>query len=288
MRPMSNFEKKFGKYAINNLPLILILCYACGYLLNWIQPTILNYLTLDPCAILHGQVWRLVSWVIIPPSSFDFFTLLMLYVYYSLARSLEQYWGTYRLNVYLLTGILYTVLGSFLLLGVQAIVLQSGVGDLSYLEYSSSVLANYFSTYYVNMSIFLAFAVTFPDIQMLLFFIIPIKVKYLGVVYGAILIYDFIRSGVSGKVVIGASLLNFIIYFISSRRGVRLKPKQRKQRQEFKRDVKMASRENTVHKCAVCGRTNEEFPELEFRYCSKCAGNYEYCQDHIFTHTHVK
>ena len=115
---MSNFEKKFGKYAIKNLSLTLIMCYAAGYLIEMVLPGLFYFLTLNPYAIIHGQVWRLVTWILIPPDSSNlFFVLLMLYFYYSLGTSLERTWGTYRYNVYIFSGMLFTIIGSFLLFG---------------------------------------------------------------------------------------------------------------------------------------------------------------------------
>ena len=108
MKFTSNFEKKFGKYAVKNLSLVLIICYACGYLIQFTNPYMLNYLYLNPYEIIfRGQIWRLVTWLIVPPSGFDFFTLLMLYFYYSLGTTLERTWGTYRYNVYIFSGVLF-------------------------------------------------------------------------------------------------------------------------------------------------------------------------------------
>lgn len=277
MKFTGNFEKKFGKYAIKNLSLVLIICYACGYVFELTAPGIFQYLYLNPYLILfHGQVWRLITWIIVPPSSFDFFTLLMLYFYYSLGTTLERTWGTYRYNVYIFSGILFTILGAFLLFGFGLLEGKLLVGNM----------VN-FSTYYVNMSIFLAFAATYPNMQILLFFFIPIRIKILGIIYGALLLYEFLAGRVDMKFVIAASLMNFIVFFITGRGKVHMTPRQAKRRQEFKREVKKTTRV-TRHKCAICGRTEETNPELEFRFCSKCDGNYEYCQDHLFTHTHVK
>lgn len=293
MKPMSNFEKKFGKYAIKNISLVLVLFYACGYLISWINPVMFNYLTLDPYAILFkGQVWRLITWLIIPPENFGFFTLLMLYFYYSIGTTLERTWGTYRYNLYLFLGIIFTAVGAFALMG-YAYLFQKDVVAVLGAEYYFAILSTMFSTYYVNMSIFLAFAATFPNIQVLLFFFIPIKVKILGIIYGALLFYEFVAGvgnpyrNVANRFVIGASLLNFIVFFLTSRSRIHMSPKQVKRRQEFKREVKQTAK-ITRHKCAICGRTEETNPELEFRFCSKCDGNYEYCQDHLFTHAHVK
>lgn len=293
MKPMSNFEKKFGKYAIKNISLVLILFYGCGYLINWINPAFLNYLTLNPYAILFkGQIWRLVTWLIVPPEGFNFFTLIMLYFYYSIGTTLENTWGTYRYNLYLFLGMIFTALGSFVMMGF-VYLFQREVLVVYGAEYYFAFLSAMFSTYYVNMSIFLAFAATFPNMQVLLFFFIPVKVKILGIIYGVLLVYNFIVGygdkylSAANRFVIGASLLNFIVFFFTSRNMIHMSPKQVKRRQDFRREVKRTTK-STRHKCAVCGRTEETNPELEFRFCSKCDGNYEYCQDHLFTHTHIK
>ena len=299
---MSNFEKKFGKYAIKNLSLILIMCYACGYLMKWINPGFFTYLYLNPYEIIHHfQIWRLLTWLIVPPDSFDFWTLLMLYFYYSIGTSLERTWGTYRYNVYIFSGILFTAVGAFILYGVSSLLGAQSLGLWTtvngYITYPTM-----FSTYYVNMSIFLAYAATFPDYEVLLFFILPIKVKFLGIIYGAMLVYQFIVGyGTSSalfyynlgiRFVITASLLNFVVLFFTSRRKgrrgpIRITRQQAAKQQSFRHEAKKSG-SITRHKCAVCGRTDETNPELEFRFCSKCNGNYEYCQDHLFTHTHVQ
>lgn len=280
MKSRGSFERKFGKYAIKNLSLMLIICYGFGYLFELINPGFLQYLYLNPFQIIfRGQIWRLVTWLIVPPSSFDFFTLLMLYFYYSIGTTLERTWGPYRYNVYIFSGALFTILGAFLLFGYN-LVFQRDVS-------AAFVAGKQFSTYFVNMSIFLAFAATFPNMQILLFFFIPIKIKVMGIIYGLLLVYQFIGGSTADRFVIGASLMNFIVFFITSRGKVHMTPRQAKRRSEFKREVRKTSK-ITRHKCAVCGRTEETNPELEFRFCSKCDGNYEYCEEHIFTHTHVK
>jgi hypothetical protein len=197
----------------------------------------------------------------------------MLYFYFSLGKVLEQTWGAFRFNVYIFSGLIFTVLGSFVL----------------YLIYPVYGFGAYFSTYYINMSIFLAFAVSYPDMQVMLYFLIPIKVKWMGMLYALLLIYDAIQGGWPTRVAILASLMNFLIYFFSTRNVQRYRPGEIHRRQEFRRNVKKARpKSQTAHKCAICGRTEKDGDHLEFRYCSKCDGNYEYCQDHLFTHTHRK
>ena len=281
---MSKFEKRFGKYAISNLSLILILCYVVGYFIELVNADFLLYLTLNPYAILHGQIWRIFTWIIIPPSSLDPFTNMMLVFYYTIGTSLERTWGTYRYNVYLLSGMLFTVMGSFVWLAIEYFV----GGPVMNLSYISTIASLYFSTYYINMSIFLAFAATFPEVQVLLMFIIPVKVKWLGILYGLVLVYDFLFAGsLVTRIAIASSLLSFVIFFFTSRSHIHMSPKQMKRRAEFKQDIRRNSRV-TKHKCAICGQTEDDDPSLEFRFCSKCNGNYEYCQQHLFTHTHVQ
>lgn len=292
----SKFERKFGKYAIKNLSLILVICYAIGYILaildNNYKIGIQSFLSLDPYQIIHNfQIWRLFTWVLLPPPhQIDFWILITLYFYYSIGTSLELTWGTYRYNVYLFSGLLFTIIGAF-------VVYFISVFDWTFMIWSYGGAATLFSTYYISMSIFLAYAATFPDAQVLLFFIIPIKVKYLGIVYGAILVYDMIQYISAGPiylplcVMIISSLLNFIVFFITSRKKVmRVKPVIKIQRtvQSSQNTQQADNRSNiTRHKCAQCGATEKTNPELQFRFCSKCNGNYEYCEKHIFTHIHV-
>lgn len=301
---MSKWEKKFGKYAIPNLTLVLILCYVAGYILYLLAPNFMNYLTLDTYAIIHGQIWRLVTWVISPPSTLStsgffgmdiFFVVIMLFFYYSLGTTLEHVWGTWRYNVYLFTGMLLTVVGAFLCMGIYYLT----AGDFLALGDGSNTIASIFfargayqySTYYVNMSIFLAYALTFPDAQVLLMLVIPVKVKWLGIIYGVILLLDmfqYMSAGMwFGVMAIGASLVNFLIFYLRTRGKMKLNPKQIKRRAEFKQDIRRNPK-ITKHKCAVCGQSDQDSPNLEFRFCSKCNGNYEYCQNHLFTHTHIK
>lgn len=291
-------EHKFGRFAIRNLSLILILCYVAGYIIEFAAPAFMEYLTLNPYAIVHGQVWRIVSWILIPPGENNiFFAIIMLVFYYSIGTSLERTWGTFQYNLYLFAGMFFTLIGSFLMMGFCYLFRPELLNGI-YSEYTVFEALSYvFSTYYVNMSIFLAYAATFPDNQVLLMFIIPIKVKWLGVVYGVFLVYEMISgmlmNGNVGFVypfVIGSSMLNFIVFFFTTRNYIRMNRSQRKMHRDFARkqrtDKAARNAGITKHRCAVCGRTEKDGDDLVFRFCSKCAGNYEYCQDHLYTHIH--
>lgn len=285
---MDKLERKFGKYAINNLPLILILCYGVGYIIKVINLGFLDYLTLNPYAIIHGQVWRILTWIIVPPNESNiFFVLIMLFFYYSIGTSLERTWGTFRYNVYMLSGILFTVLGAFALMGYCNVFDSTRLFIMTPEIYYSQV-ALFFSTYYINMSIFLAYAATFPNAMVLMFFIIPVKVKWLGIIYGVLIGIQFLGGSVYVKFAIIASLLNFLVFWLTSLKSRGRSPIQMKRQQEFKRDYSRSSKVVTRHKCAICGRTEQDSPNMQFRFCSKCDGNYEYCELHLYTHTHVR
>lgn len=290
MKFLNKLERKFGRYAIPNLSLVIIIAYAAGYIIEFTGNGILDMLTLNPYLIMHGQIWRLITWVIVPPEEFDIFTLIMLFFYYSIGTSLERTWGTFRYNVYIFSGILMTVVGALLMYGVYEIFnipAYYGCGAEADKALYYSLLFRYFSTYYINLSIFLAFAASYPDMQVLLYFIIPIKIKWMAYLDVAFLAFQFIMSGWPGRVAIVVSLLNFIIFFFATRNYNRVSPREIKRKQAYRRQVQQNTG-LTRHKCAICGRTEKDDDTLEFRFCSKCDGNYEYCQEHLFTHQHVK
>ncbi len=279
MKLLNKLERKFGRFGIPHLTNYIIGCYILGYVIALMRSDFLSYLTLEPAWILRGQIWRLITWVLIPPESLSVFTIIMLLFYYSLGTTLERTWGTFRYTLYIFSGLIFTILGAFFLYFIMG-------GNVT-------GIGNFFSTYYVSMSIFLAFAVSYPDMRVLLYFVIPIKMKWMAFVYAAMILYDifnYVRMGLWPMAVpIVASLLNFVIFFFSTRDIGRYRPKEVRRRQNFKKAVN-PSKVTTItkHKCAVCGRTERDGENLEFRFCSKCNGNYEYCQDHLYTHEHVK
>ena len=293
MNQQNRLRRKLEKYAIPNLTLYLIICYGIGYLMQYLVPAGYQYLMLDPFLVLKGQVWRLVTWILIPPDSSNiFFVLITLYLYYSLGGLLERIWGTYKYNVYLFSGLLFTILGAFVLCGYSVLMSAQPTmyTGLYLLNNGSAVYFGQFSTYYINMSIFLACAASIPDVQVLLMFLFPLKVKWLGIVYGIILLVNCIQGGIATWIVVIFSLLNFLVFFLRSKGKMHLSVGQIKRQQEFHQKMRAAGQTKgiTRHKCAICGRTELDGDDLEFRFCSKCNGNYEYCQYHLFTHEHVK
>ena len=281
MNWLDKLERKMGRFAIPNLTVYLLAGYVIGFITMYLMPELISWLTLEPALILRGQVWRIISWVLIPPATDLISLVFLVLLYYSLGTALERTWGTFKYNVYIFSGILFTVLAVFALYGV--FYFMYGVE----IPLSSIGLV---STNYITMSIFLAFAAIYPDMEVLLYFILPIKMKWMALVYAALAGYSFITGGIVTRVAIGASLLNFIIFFLSTRNLRRYSPKERARKARFKKQSAphMHYEGGAKHRCAVCGRTELDDPCLEFRFCSKCNGNYEYCQDHLFTHEHVK
>ncbi len=280
MNIISKIERKFGKYSIRNLTLYLIIGYAIGYLLYMFRPEILLMLTLDPAMVMKGQVWRLVTWIITPPTwGVDIFTIIMLFFYYSIGSLLERTIGTFLYNVYMFSSMLFTMVGMML-----AHIFCTYIIHYDY-ALSGGYLV-YASTYYILLSIFLAIAVCYPDMSVLYAMIIPIKMKYLSIIYILIIVYYFINESFMGRVNIVMSLVSFVIFYLSTKNIRRFSPKQMKRRRNYNKQVKAARQQNVSHRCVICGRTDKDYPDLQFRYCSKCTGNKEYCQDHLFTHTH--
>lgn len=300
MNFLRKMERKFGRFAISNLTRYIIFTYIAGYVLDMMGSIYgVNYLgmvSLNPYAILHGQVWRLVTWVLCPPAQISIFTVIMLLCYYQLGSLLERTWGTFLYNVYIFMGLFFTVVGAFLIMLLPT-------GRVLYM-YAWQVGAPVYSTFYVSLSIFLGFALTYPEQTMLLYFVIPIKIKYLAVVDLAFLTYEIIRSfmgsAASGMVtltMIASSLAGTLMYWLLTRKGRwtysnttrRQHQKRQKQfTQAVGRTQVNAGGKISRHKCAICGQTELTNPDLEFRFCSKCNGNYEYCQNHLFTHEHIK
>lgn len=295
MNLFSRLERKFGKYAIPNLMVYIIGLYILGLVIQIAGGDFYtNYLSLDVHMILKGQVWRIITFIIAPPAdSSMFFMIFTLYLYYMLGNTLENVWGAFKFNMYFLMGIIFNVIAAFLI----------------YFVFGESFPL---TTYYLNMSLFFAFAITYPDMEFLLFFILPIKVKWLAIIdavyMGATIVFGYIFSylpysvqiriftplidlGIVPSPVIATaalvSILNFIIFFLMTRNYKKYSPKEIHRKNKYKKQVHQAH-DGSRHKCAMCGRTDTDFPELTFRYCSKCNGNYEYCQDHLFTHEHVK
>ncbi|MBO4686479.1 MAG: hypothetical protein J5628_07515 [Lachnospiraceae bacterium] len=303
---INKLERKFGRYAIRGLMKYMMVLYGVGFLIFALSPDFYwEWLSLDvEKTFLHGQVWRLFTFLVQPIENSNlFFVLISMYLYYFLGNMLEARWGSFRFNLFYFSGILFNILMCIAFYLVFYFVY--GVG------YSVPV-----GLEYINLAMFFAFATEFGDVQLLVFFLIPIKVKYLGMAYAGYYIYVlvklFIQCTQSGAgllvfwlaaIPFVVGILNFLIYFVASRKTRKIRRRtiaDLRRRYAYMQGVAAGEREGSVvntagarkvitkHRCAVCGRTELDDDMLEFRFCSKCEGNYEYCMDHLYTHTHVK
>lgn len=291
MKFLNKLERKFGKYAIPNLIKYVLVLYAVGTLIGCIDPTFYTrYLCLDFEKVMSGQIWRLITFIMAPYGSIGtsfvgiLFFLIEVYLYYMIGNALEQAWGTFRSNLYLYSGVFFNIISAFLIYIVCDNIYGVNVIYTVGLEY-------------IFQTLFFAFAFLYPNVQLMLWMVIPIKVKYLGYLYGIILGIEVISRFASPSIyakVDGIAMLvacaNFFLFALWSLKANKPSKEQVKRRREFKKQVRtMAGKVGEPrHRCAICGRTEQDNPNLEFRFCSKCDGNYEYCSDHLFTHEHVK
>lgn len=225
--------------------------------------TIVNYFVFYPELILKGQIWRLITFILIPPTSNLFSLVLTLYFYYMVGSALEQEWGVLKFNVYYLTGVVLTAVYS-LLSGAMA------------------------SSFYLNLSLFFAFAMLFPNFQVLLFFILPVKIKYLAYLDAALFLLSIVLNRFPGNLLPLVAIANFFLYFhrdiidfFRSRRtmGKTISFQNKVHRMKRERDY--------LHRCTTCGKTDTDYPDMEFRYCSLCRNYACYCEEHILDHTHI-
>ena len=190
---LNKLERKFGRYAIHNFILILTIAMACVAFLDFFAAMsgapvgMSSYLYFDRDLILQGQIWRLISFIIVPPNVSIIFMIFALYLFYIFGNSLEDHWGSYKLNLYYLIGMLGTILGGFI------------VGATTNL--------------YLNLSIFLAFAVLFPDYKILIFFVLPVKVKYLAYIDAGFFVLSLFLFPIEFKLACVFSIINFLIFF---------------------------------------------------------------------------
>ncbi|NMD42928.1 MAG: hypothetical protein GYA86_06425, partial [Firmicutes bacterium] len=190
MKWMNKLERKYRRYAIKNLVFYIIAFNALIFILDFVVPrgVSLDMLVLYPEKVLQGELWRLLTYIFIPPSSSPIWIIFILYFYYLVGTGLEQAWGAFRFNLYYLLGMVGTTAAAFI----------TGAG---------------YTGIYLNLSLFFAFAHLFPDFQVLLFFILPVKVKYLAWLNWALLAWTVIFMGVPHKIAVVAAVLNYFIFF---------------------------------------------------------------------------
>lgn len=273
---LDRLERKLGRFAIPNLVLFLVAGQVGSWILSKTErgAEFLVAIELVPQLVLRGEVWRLVSFLFVrPPPDLLFgdlgviFFLMLTFIY---GRALEDTWGAFKFNAYLFVGWLATVIASFF--AGASVIMVFGVG----------------SNLFLMESLMFAFAYLYPDYELRLFFILPVKIKWIALFFGAQMIYSayqMVTLGVwQGTLLIGASVVNFFLFF---GKDIVLRLRGRTRRVQRRRAAEKSATE-PLHECAVCGKTDVDDPTLQFRYCSKCDGKRGYCMEHIRDHEHVR
>lgn len=286
---MKELRRKFDRFLYNNqdkgIPNLMLLI-AVGTLVSYFviladqSGMFLNVIYFSREKILHGQLWRLFTYIFVPQNT-GIFLFLFLFAYYSIGRMVERAWGTLKFNLFYLSGVL--------IMDVAALILNTTA-----------------TPFYLNLSLFLALATLYPDSQVLLMYIIPLKMKYLAWAYLLLLLVEVVQLNFFPLF----AMLNYFLFFgrdcihvlpdswqdkLRGRSSYRSRPNANWAKSYQKRRTgtshagpRVVDAPQYRHKCAVCGRTDVSNPELEFRYCSKCSGYYCYCQDHINNHAHIR
>lgn len=270
--PMTYIERfcyKHPNFGVKNLMKYVCIANVAFWLLGAVNPVLLSYLRFDPALVLRGQIWRIITFALYPPST-GLLAFIAFYFYYWIGSTLEQHWGTPQFNIYFFSGLILTLLYGFLLYFIAGIRVP-------------------ITAEYVYLSMFFSFAALFPDMEVLLFFILPVKIKWLALVNAAFFVYGVFTTSFPANLLPVVAVLNFLIFC----GGDLLRSLPRRPsagtvnfRRESRRIRKEQREQLYTHKCAVCGRTDKTNPELEFRYCSRCAGYHCFCQDHINNHIH--
>jgi hypothetical protein len=254
---LNRLERKFGKYAIRNLTLYLIIGQVVGFLLFHLSPSHTDILFLQGKYILQGQFWRFFTMLIVPFSTDPIFFALEIYFYYLIGNALENQWGSFRYFVYFLIAYLLTILAAFLFPLVT------------------------FDNFDIYISIFLAFAYLYPNFELLIFFIIPVKIKWFALLIWIGVLGSLVFGDLSIKILAIISILNFLLFFgkdLISNWYLRLRG--------MKYKAKTISESGTSYmKCAVCGKTEKD--KKIFYNCDECIPDTCYCEDHINDHKHM-
>lgn len=251
---------------IANVALYLLQMFAGG--------GTLDFLTLEPAAVLRGEVWRIFTYFLFP-SSGGIWLLISCMFYYWLGTSLERIWGTAKFTVYYFSGVLLTAVAAILVYLIDGLPIQIAGAE------------------YVNSAMFFAYAIFNGEATIYIFFVIPLKMKWVawfeGALY-AISVVSYLFAGYFGLAMMPIiALANLFVFFSPQlRRRVDFeKSRHRPEAIQFRKAVHEQQKQRGYnHKCTVCGKTDTDYPNLQFRYCSKCAGYHCYCEEHIFNHTH--
>ena len=213
MKLMNQLERKLYRYRINPFFRYIVFAMAGVYVLQlmFMSYDLIGKLDLNMRRVLQGEIWRLVTFLLIPPVTEPLYALLSMYFYYFIGTVLESRWGARRFLIYYLLGALGAVI--------------------------AALITSYGTNLYLNMSLFFAFALMYPEYQVLLFMIVPVKIKWLALANALFFLWSFINTDIAGRAAIVFSLLNLILFFGGDMLNMgRLSINQWRRRQAFRRN----------------------------------------------------
>jgi Predicted membrane protein len=286
MRWIDSFSRKHPRFGIPNLFFYLIIARGIVYMVDMISFPLSSYLALIPDLTFgEFQIWRLVTFLFVPGEFISsgrdfFFAALALYFFYFVGQVLERNWGTGKFTLYYLIGVGFSIVTAL-------IFFFTGNGYA------------FISSTFLDLSLFLALATLVPDMRLYVLFIIPVKIKWLGLISGVIFLLSFFSALFNGQflqaIIILLPMVNYLMFFGSDLRYLLKRNYKRNKHHtsattvNFKAAQREAKKEKGyLHKCTVCGETDGTAPQMEFRYCSKCNGYHCYCSEHINDHIHVE
>ncbi len=286
-RKIDEFCYRHPNFGIPNLMKVIVFGTAIVYLLYFLVEmqnpgggiSAISFLAFNLDSILHGEIWRLITFIFVPINYNPFFLLISLFFYYFIGSTLEREWGTVKFNIFYFGGVFLTLLTMIIASLATGSAFTFGGVD------------------YVNMSLFLAFAMLYPETTVLLL-IIPVKIKWLAWFDAALFAFTILTAILQlnfiGALLPLIALLNFFIFFGSDllawvqQKTGQVHHNTSRKTIEYKKAVKEQKKEKGYHhKCCICGKTDTDYPNLDFRYCSKCAGYHCYCSEHINNHIHI-
>ena len=254
---LNKLERRLEPFAISNITLYIVIAQTfvlLTVLMGAIDP---NRLILVPAWVQGGEIWRLLTFVAIPPG-FGILAAFGLYLFYLYGNALEQYFGVVRYNLFLLVGYVLTVAFAFVSPGSMA------------------------TNLYLGGAVFLAFAFLNPDFTLHLFFILPVKIKWLALITWVFYGFTFVVGGASERLGVLGATVNFLLFFgkdivqriKSGRQRVERRAKQERLREELS---------GAMHTCSVCGRDSNKDTDIGFRYRTEGDKEVCYCEEHLPT-----
>lgn len=259
---LDKIERTLGRFAVPHISLWIVAGQFIVLLLAMSGKADLDNFVLVPELARQGEWWRLISFVFLPPPTSFVFVAFAWYLFFLMGNALEGYWGVFRYNLFLLIGYVLTVGVAFFTPGMAA------------------------TNAFIGGSVFLAFAYLNPDFELMIFFILPVKIKWLALLTWIGYTITCIFGTWSSRLMVLASVGNFLLFFgrdIVLTMGYR----RRRMQHQAKKFARSGDEPEPRHRCHVCGKTDLSHPELDFRYCSQCAGDQCYCPEHIRNHAHV-